>query len=184
MSANVEVSDNFCGSSLVPGPSRNHVGVEPVDGILNFYSQFVIEWIGQLIQDVIGNLTVRWTMIFKVTPLLNAFVIIWFKFSFWFQNDRNQRITTNVWVRQVMISYLHLFNRLRSRQQSEIAYVAGVKWGRRRGNLGVRERVVSRPDSLPLPFRTPATQASLKRHGALKIPWSQNKTYNLLIDLE
>ena len=168
MSANVEVSDNLCGSSLVPGPYRNDVGVEPVDGILNCYFQLVIEWIGhdQLIQDVIGNLTVRWTVIFKVIQLSNAFVIIWFKFSFWFQNDRNQRITTNVWVRQVMISYLHRFNRLRSKQQSEIAYVAGVKRGRRRGNLGVRERVVSRPDSLLLPFRTPATQASLKRHGA------------------
>ena len=168
MSANVEVSDNLCGSSLVPGPYRNDVEVEPVDGILNCYFQLVIEWIGhdQLIQDVIGNLTVRWTVIFKVIQLSNAFVIIWFKFSFWFQNDRNQRITTNVWVRQVMISYLHRFNRLRSRQQSEIAYVAGVKRGRRRGNLGVRERVVSRPDPLLLPFRTPATQASLKRHGA------------------
>ena len=150
MSANVEVSDNFCGNSLVPGPSRNHVGVEPVDGILNFYSQFVIEWIGQLIQDVIGNLTVRWTMIFKVTQLSNAFVIIWFKFSFWFQNDRNQRITTNVWVRQVMISYLHLFNRLRSRQQSEIACVAGVKRGRRRG-IWACESAWSRV-LIPFPF--------------------------------
>ena len=74
MSANVEVSDNFCGSSLVPGPSRNHVGVGPVDGILNCYFQLVIEWIGQLIQDVIGNLTVRWTVIFKGTQLSNAFV--------------------------------------------------------------------------------------------------------------
>ena len=43
MSANVEVSDNLCGSSLVPGPHRNDVGVKPVDGILNCYFQLVIE---------------------------------------------------------------------------------------------------------------------------------------------
>ena len=150
MSANVEVSDNLCGSSLVPGPHRNDVGVEPVDGILNCYFQLVIEWIGQLIQDVIGNLTVGWTVIFEGTQLSNAFVIIWFKFSFWFQNDRNQRITTNVWVRQVMISYLHLFNRLRSRQQSEIACVAGVKRGRRRG-IWACESAWSRV-LIPFPF--------------------------------
>ena len=43
-----------------------------------------------------------------------------------------------------------------------IACVAGVKRGRGRGNLGARgrKRVVSRPNSLPLPFRTPATQAT------------------------
>ena len=40
----------------------------------------------------------------------------------------------------------------------KIACVAGVERGR--GNLGARERrVVSRPNSPPLPFRTPATQA-------------------------
>ena len=37
-----------------------------------------------------------------------------------------------------------------------VAYVAGVKRGR--GNLGAQERVVSRPNSLRLPFRAPATQ--------------------------
>ena len=35
--------------------------------------------------------------------------------------------------------------------------MAGVKRGKGRGNWA---RVVSRPYSLPLPFRTPATQAS------------------------
>ena len=40
-----------------------------------------------------------------------------------------------------------------------VACVAGVKRGRERGNLGAR--VVSRPNSLPLPFRTPATQATV-----------------------
>ena len=36
--------------------------------------------------------------------------------------------------------------------------MAGVKRGR--GKLGAREHVGSRPNSLPLPFRTPATQAT------------------------
>ena len=57
-----------------------------------------------------------------------------------------------------------------------LACVAGVKRGRGRGNLGARgerkgtpnpsppllpppSRVASRPNSFPLPFRTPATQA-------------------------
>ena len=59
----------------------------------------------------------------------------------------------------------------------EVACVAGVERGRRRVNWGAREgerkgkefsllpppsRVVSRPNSLPLPFRTPATQAILE----------------------
>ena len=50
-----------------------------------------------------------------------------------------------------------------------VACVAGVKRGRGRGNLGARERegtpppsrAVSCPNSVPLPFRTPATQATL-----------------------
>ena len=57
---------------------------------------------------------------------------------------------------------------------SFLAFVVGVERGRGRGNLGAREgerketpllllpppsRVISRPNSLPLPFRTPATQA-------------------------
>ena len=46
-----------------------------------------------------------------------------------------------------------------------IAYVAGVKTGRERGNLGARERVVSRLNSLPLPTRTPATQARVHTVG-------------------
>ena len=40
--------------------------------------------------------------------------------------------------------------------------MAGIKRGRKRENLGAQEHVVSRPHSLPLPFRMPATQASLK----------------------
>ena len=40
--------------------------------------------------------------------------------------------------------------------------MAGVKRGRKGENLGAQERVVSRPRSLPLPFRTPAMQVSLK----------------------
>ena len=51
-----------------------------------------------------------------------------------------------------------------SNNSEKIACVAGVKRERGRLNLGARERVgvVSRPNSLPLPFRTPATQASEK----------------------
>ena len=44
-----------------------------------------------------------------------------------------------------------------------LACVAGVKRGRGKGNLGTRERVgrlVLRPNTLPFPFRTPATQAN------------------------
>ena len=69
-----------------------------------------------------------------------------------------------------------------------IACVAGLKRGRGRGrrgrgNLGAREpvgharaRMVSRPNSLPLPFRTPATQAiyptvlTLRPKGKFKTP--------------
>ena len=43
---------------------------------------------------------------------------------------------------------------------SILACVACVKRGRIRGNWGARERVVSRAYSLPLPFRTPVTQAT------------------------
>ena len=69
--------------------------------------------------------------------------------------------------------------RLIARDKRRIACVAGVKRGRERGNLGARERVgrarekgkepstllsppshvVSCRNSLPLPFRTLATQA-------------------------
>ena len=52
----------------------------------------------------------------------------------------------------------------KTRKGHGVACVAGVERGR--GNLGAHESVwVSRPNSLPLPFRTPATQA---RHGAEK----------------
>jgi len=73
--------------------------------------------------------------------------------------------------------------------EGNLACVAGVKRGR--GNLGARERVgrarekekesvpllpppsrvVSRPNSLPLPFRTPATQAKAsvsQRHAFIR----------------
>ena len=42
-----------------------------------------------------------------------------------------------------------------------VACVAGVKRGRGRGRGNLGARVVSRPNSLPLPFRTPATQATV-----------------------
>ena len=38
--------------------------------------------------------------------------------------------------------------------------MAGVKRERGRGNLGARGRKISRPNSLPLPFRTPPKQAN------------------------
>ena len=55
---------------------------------------------------------------------------------------------------QMLLEAILAGNRIATRV---LACVAGVKRGRGRGrgNLGV----VSRPNSLPLPFRTPATQA-------------------------
>ena len=73
-----------------------------------------------------------------------------------------------------------------------IACVAGVKRERGRGNLGARERVGyarekgkegspppsrvgSRPNSLPLPFRTPYTQAIYPTAWTLR-PKGKSKT--------
>ena len=61
--------------------------------------------------------------------------------------------------------------------------VAGVKRGRGRGrgNLGAQGRKVSRPNSLHLPFRTPAAQATLACSRLRNGGESEKSFKNLLV---